>query len=152
MGLDDFELEPSEHEPEEWDPESDLHDPDAPGLTIPAVETDETDAPKEVVETFWITVLVVNVAVFCVAVGPMLIYFEGWIREGAAMVIAGIALFGLAYRRYRAFMQGPPPEVDSNVADASSTPARSSESEASSADTHDRSDSSDSTDTHEDSS
>lgn len=150
MGLDDFDLEPSEHEPDEWDPEDDLHDPDAPGLTIPAVETSESDAPSEVVQTFWIVVLVVNAALFLISVGPMVIYFEGWVREGVAMVVAGVVLFGLAYRRYRAF-EAASPGSESHESKQSSAETEEGIDRTSN-DATDRPDSSDSPDTHEDSS
>jgi len=108
VGIDDFELEPSPHEPDEWDPEADQHDPDADGLTIPSVSTAESDAPSEVVRTFWIVVLVVNVAILFVSLGPMLIYFEGQVQYGLTLILGGLVLFGLAYRRYRRFMDAPP--------------------------------------------
>lgn len=112
MGFDDFELEPSSAEPDEWDPEVDQHDPDADGLTIPSVSTAESDAPAEVKKTFWIVTLVVNVAILFVSVGPMLIYFRGWTRNGLVLIAAGLVLFGLAYRRYRSFMADAPDETD----------------------------------------
>lgn len=110
MGLDDFELEPSSAEPDEWDPEADQHDPTADGLTIPSVSTAESEAPAEVRQTFWIVTLVVNAAILFVSVGPMLIYFQGWTRRGLALIVAGLVLFGLAYRRYRTFMENAPDE------------------------------------------
>lgn len=108
MGLDDFELEPSAAEPDEWDPEADQHDPDADGLTIPSVSTAESEAPADVRKTFWIVTLIVNVAILFVSVGPMIIYFEGWTRNGLVLIAAGLVLFGLAYRRYRSFMADGP--------------------------------------------
>lgn len=110
VGIDDFELEPSSAEPEEWDPEADLHDPTVDGLTIPSVSTDEADAPPDVRRTFWTVTLVVNVAVLFVSIGPMLIYFRGWTREGLALIVAGLVLFGLAYSRYRSFVDDTPDE------------------------------------------
>ncbi|WP_254862561.1 DUF7322 domain-containing protein [Halovivax gelatinilyticus] len=120
MGNDDFDLDPSAHEPDEWDPESDLHDPAADGLTIPSVSTDESDAPKEVVQAFWSVVLIVNVAVLFVSLGPMLVYFLGWYQRGFALIAGGIVLFGLAYRRYRRFMRES--ESNANIESLSSDP------------------------------
>lgn len=36
----------TENEPEEWDPEEELYDPDSDGLTIPQVTTEEDDAAE----------------------------------------------------------------------------------------------------------
>ena len=110
MGTDEFDLEPSSHEPDEWDPEAELHDSTTDGLTIPSVSTAETDAPKEVVRSFWTVVIVVNVAVLFVSLGPMLIYFRGDVRYGLALLVGGVVLFGLAYRRYRRFMRETDPD------------------------------------------
>ncbi|MFC3957292.1 DUF7322 domain-containing protein [Halovivax cerinus] len=117
MGLDDFELEPGAAEPDEWDPEDDLHDPDADGLTVPQVSTDESDVDSELVRTFWTIVLICNVAILLVSVGPMLWYFLDMAREGLALVLGGLVLFGLAYRRYRRFEDGAsaPTEADTET-------------------------------------
>jgi len=96
-------FERTEHEPEEYDPEADLQDPDTDSVTIPRVETDEADVPGEVATAFWTTTLVVNVAVFFVALGIMLLVFWGDVRRGGGLLLGGIVLFGLAVRRYRAF-------------------------------------------------
>lgn len=106
--LDDFEFERSPHEPEEWDPEAEFRDSDSEWPTIPDVSTEEADAPTDVVRTFWIVVVVVNVAVLFVALGPMLIYFWGDWRSGLLLIVGGLVLFGLAYRRTRAFLREDP--------------------------------------------
>ncbi|WP_290819477.1 CAAX protease family protein [Halovivax sp.] len=119
MGFDDdFDFEPSPHEPEEWDPEAEFRDPDSDWPTIPTVSTSEEDAPREVARTFWTVVIVVNVAVLFVSLGPMLIYFWGDWRSGLTLVAGGVVLFGLAYRRYRSFMRR-----DDSVDDAPPTGA-----------------------------
>lgn len=104
MDIDDrFDLEPSEYEPDEWDPESEFRDPDSSYPTIPTVETAESDAPTELVKNFWIIVLVLNVAIFAVALGLMLIGFRGALDDGGVLILGGLVLFGLAYWRYRRF-------------------------------------------------
>ena len=108
MSRDWLDWDRSEYEPDEWDPEADQHDATTGGLTIPSVDTDESDAPKTVVRTFWAVVIVVNVAVFFVALGPMLIFFLGEYRYGLVLIAAGIVLFGFAYVRYRRFVNTTP--------------------------------------------
>uniref|UniRef100_A0A7D6CU46 DUF7322 domain-containing protein n=1 Tax=Natrinema zhouii TaxID=1710539 RepID=A0A7D6CU46_9EURY len=127
----------NENEPEEWDPEEEFYDPDSDGLTIPQVttgddesddpdensievdiprvSTSETDAPNEIVETFWVLVLVINVAVLVVSLGLMLVMFEGDLRRGGALLVAGFFLFGLAGRRYRGFSDGETTERDAST-------------------------------------
>lgn len=96
-------FEKTEHEPEEYDPEAELRDPDSDTITIPEVSTDETDVPSELLKTFWATVIVINAAVLFVSVGVMVIGFLGRFRDGAVLILGGLVLFGFAYRRYRAF-------------------------------------------------
>lgn len=112
-------FEPAEQEPEEYDPEADLHDPDADSLTIPAVdvpavegtpevdidvpavEVDAADVPADVRKNFWLLVGTVKVGMLAVAIGTVLFAF-GYDRTlSVAMVAAGLALFALAGRRYR---------------------------------------------------
>ncbi|WIV67622.1 DUF7322 domain-containing protein [Natrialbaceae archaeon AArc-T1-2] len=100
----EFDLfEKTEYEPEEYDPEAEFRDPNSDTITIPEVETDESDVPSELLKTFWATVIVVNAAVLFVSVGVMIIGFLGRFRDGGVLIVGGLALFGFAYRRYRAF-------------------------------------------------
>ncbi|AGB15793.1 hypothetical protein Halru_1176 [Halovivax ruber XH-70] len=117
MGLDDFNFEPSSAEPEEWDPEADLYDPDADGITIPQVSTDPSEVDPEISRAFWTIVLVVNAALLFVSLGPMLWFFLGWVQEGITLVVGGVALFGLAYYRYRRFMANAPDQNDDTDGD-----------------------------------
>jgi len=129
-------LDRNENEPEEWDPEEEFYDPDSDGLTIPQVttgnesdgdpdeqsvevdiprvSTSEMDAPDEVIETFWVLVLVINVAVLVVSLGLMLAAFEGDLRRGGILLIAGLVLFGLASRRYSGFPDGETTDHDAH--------------------------------------
>jgi len=110
-------FERTEHEPEEYDPEAELRDPDTDSVTIPQVETDESDVSAEIATAFWTTTLVVNVAVFFVALGLMLLVFWGDLRRGGGLLLGGIVLFGLAVRRYRAFRAKTDAESDSERPD-----------------------------------
>lgn len=114
----------TENEPEEWDPEEELYDPDSDGLTIPQVASDddgddtdesasvidvpsvttaETDVPSDILQAFWALVLVINAALLVVSLGALLLLFEGDVTRGGVLVAAGGVLFGLAGRRYRTF-------------------------------------------------
>ncbi|MCU4925022.1 hypothetical protein OB905_03350 [Halobacteria archaeon AArc-dxtr1] len=103
--------EPSEHEPEEYDPEAAFKDPNADGLTIPSVGTESesgvdmsaSDASKAVVQTFWTLVITINAAVLFVSLGSMLLVIQGMVTRGGLLILGGIALFGLAYRRYKKY-------------------------------------------------
>jgi len=114
----------TENEPEEWDPEEELYDPDSDGLTIPqvttdddsddaveseipidipSVSTDETDVPSDVLQAFWALVLVINAAIMVVSLGVLLLVFEGDATRGGTLVATGVVLLGLAGRRYSTF-------------------------------------------------
>ena len=107
----------SEHEPEEYDPEANFEDPESDSITIPQVtppndptpDVAETlvpsgeDAPRELAKAFWTIVLVLNAAILAVSVGAMISFFWGDLTRGGALIVGGMALFALAYRRYRAF-------------------------------------------------
>lgn len=106
-------FERTEHEPEEYDPEAEFRDPDSDSITIPEVSTDESDVPPDLLRTFWTLVIVLNVAILAVAVGLMLIGFEGQLRNGGVLIGGGLVLFGLSYRRYRTFRAEDDAERDS---------------------------------------
>ncbi|MFA9415323.1 hypothetical protein [Natrinema sp. HArc-T2] len=136
----------TENEPEEWDPEEEFYDPDSDGLTIPQVATEdepdadgaesaidvpsvstaETDVPSDILQAFWGLVLVINAALFIVSIGALLLVFEGDATRGGILVGAGIVLFGLAGRRYRAFRA----DSDDGAADDDSADGTPSASEA----------------------
>lgn len=107
----------SEHEPEEYDPEADFEDPESDSITIPQVDPPRDPTPdvaetlvpssegvsSELAKTFWTIVLVLNAAILAVSVGAMILFFWGDLTRGGALIVGGVALFALAYRRYRAF-------------------------------------------------
>lgn len=99
-----MDFERSEHEPEEYDPEEELHDPDSDGLTIPSapeMDPGSDDVPSEVSVGFWLIVVTLKVAILATSVGIMLLAVGQWTRLGAAGLVGGLALFALAARRYR---------------------------------------------------
>ncbi|WP_255170131.1 DUF7322 domain-containing protein [Natrononativus amylolyticus] len=96
-------FERTEHEPEEYDPEAELTDPESDSLTIPEVSTDETDVPPELLKTFWAIVLVVNAAVLAVSLGVLFLLFEADVATGGPLLGGGVVLFGFAVYRYRSF-------------------------------------------------
>jgi hypothetical protein len=71
---------------QEPDPERDL--PNVPEAPTP--DTDESDVDPELLEAFWRSVLLANVALGGVTVGPMLVYFEGMWAAGSAAVVVGV--------------------------------------------------------------
>lgn len=121
MPVDGSEHEPDE--PEEYDPEAEFRDPDSDSLTIPDIDaepesepesleqtvrvpevsTAETDVPADLAETFWALVLVINVAVFALALGALFLLFEENATYGGWLIAGGFVLVAFAVRRYRAY-------------------------------------------------
>lgn len=99
-------FEPWPDEPDELDPESRWGDPerDLPRVpSAPKPTTREADVDPDVLETFWLSVLLANVAVFGLSLGPMLIFFRGmWLWGGASMALGAVCLLRV-YQHYRAF-------------------------------------------------
>lgn len=162
MVFDPFEDESEDWEPEDPydDPEDAFEDPDDDSLTIPSVETDdlaaeadeepytnsvdvptvttdETDAPNDLLEAFWVLVIVINGALLALSLGALFLLFEGDTTTGGWLLVIGLVLSGFAARRYwryqhTAFETDPPngsePTDDSNAAtepdstDESNTP------------------------------
>lgn len=80
---------------------NDVADADADASSEPA--PDPSDAPPELVKTFWALVLVINAALLAVSLGVLFLVFEGATRRGGALLAGGLILFGFAVRRYRAY-------------------------------------------------
>ena len=110
-------FDPWPDEPEETNPESRWGDPerDLPRIPEPAVA--EKDVDPEILETFWRSVVLANVALFGLSLGPMLGYFRGWWLWGGAAIAVG-ALAGLrVYQHYRAFERRHGEDEESRSAD-----------------------------------
>lgn len=114
-----MDLEPSDHEPEEFDPESDFYDPDSDSLTIPRVETDVSDADPELITMFWALVLVVKASILVTSLGILLLAFDVMAQLGLVALAAGLVLAGFAAYRYRTF----DPSTVSGDDDGSEDPA-----------------------------
>ncbi|AZH24861.1 DUF7322 domain-containing protein [Haloplanus aerogenes] len=114
-------FDPWPDEPEEPNPESRWDDPerDLPRDLTPDI--DEEDVDPEILETFWRSVVLANIALFGLSLGPMLVYFRGqWLWGGAAIALGAVA--GLrVYHHYRAFQDR---HVDGEDDDATDTAER----------------------------
>lgn len=82
---------------------NDVTEADAGASPEPGPAPDPSDAPPELVKTFWALVLVINAALLAVSLGILFLVFEGAVRRGGALLAGGLVLFGFAVRRYRAY-------------------------------------------------
>lgn len=94
--------EPS-HEPEEFDPVNDIG-PDVPQVDIPDTTKSGAEVPDDLARTFWKLVAVFNLALFALALGPMLLYFRGEVVNGTAIFVLGAGCFAYGYLRYRSYV------------------------------------------------
>ncbi|MGB9931280.1 DUF7322 domain-containing protein [Haloarcula amylolytica] len=86
--------EKSEHEPSEFDPES--LGPDVPSPS-------DGDYNGEATGLFVRLVIVFNVALLALSLGPMLAYFEGQVDLGIRIFLVGVIAFGYGTFRYVKF-------------------------------------------------
>jgi hypothetical protein len=96
-------------EPDEDDPESRLATPETelpsvPEVEIPTPSKTEADASPELKRAFWGAVLLANVGVAGVTIGPMLIFFRGDWTFGLALVGLGVLSLVRTYTVYRSFV------------------------------------------------
>lgn len=100
--------EPWPDEPSEPDPERRWSDPERSLVDVPPTPeptTDEADVDPEILETFWLSVLLANVAVAGLTIGPMLVYFRGmWVAGGVAVAVGAFALLRVT-QHVRAFRE-----------------------------------------------
>lgn len=108
----------AEAEQQVRDLEAELHerhgDPEAK-LADRVSELSEADAPGEVSTAFWMAAIYANVAVALLAVGPMLVYFEGRTLIGAGLIVAGLFTLVRTHSIYRSFRERDPSEADDDV-------------------------------------
>lgn len=95
--------EPSD-EPEEFDPMADIG-PAVPEVDIPDTTKSSAEVPDDLARTFWKLVAVFNLALFAIALGPMLVFFRGEVINGTAIFVLGAGFFGYGYLRYRRYME-----------------------------------------------
>lgn len=112
--LPDDESEKSPHEPEEFDPNSlgpdapSVPDPDHPGEDLaPDVPTASDLDPSAVdpatARMFWWLVVVFNVALFGLSVGPMIGFFRGNWDLALQVFLVGVLAFGYGVIKYYRF-------------------------------------------------
>jgi len=76
---------------------SEADDAENLGVDIPQ----ESDAPPEVRGAFWSLVIVFNAAILAMAVGAMFVGFQGRLRLGGGLMVAGALAFAVGARRVR---------------------------------------------------
>lgn len=68
--------------------------PDVPEVDIPTVpDPSGNDVPNGLTKDFWKLVATFNVALFALALGPMLIVFRGELVNGGAVFLLGAGFF-----------------------------------------------------------
>lgn len=72
-------------------------DPVSVGADLPA----EGEVDPDLVRTFWGLVATVNVGMFAVAIGLMLVGFRGQVRLGGAVLAVGVVTLTVAWVTYR---------------------------------------------------
>ncbi|WP_436906677.1 DUF7322 domain-containing protein [Halosimplex marinum] len=90
----------------------DIPEVDVPEVDVPEVDHDygdadafDADVDPELRRTFWRLVVVFDVALLALSLGPMFVYFRGdWATGGPLFALGAVAFaYGvLTYRRYRA--------------------------------------------------
>lgn len=91
-------------EVEEPDPAEDIG-PEVPEASIPGApnipDPSENEVPDDLARTFWKLVMIFNVALLAVSLGPMLVFFRGQWVVGGAVFVLGVAFFVRGYLGYR---------------------------------------------------
>jgi hypothetical protein len=76
--------------------------PDVPQVEVPtAPDPSGNEVPDGLAKDFWKLVATLNVALFALALGPMLVFFRGELVNGGAVFLLGAAFFFYGYQRYR---------------------------------------------------
>lgn len=76
--------------------------------------TPEDGVDREVFGYFWGTVLIANVAVLALSLGPMLLFFRGQWSLGGRLVALGLVLLGWVYYRVATY-EGTDDEGDADA-------------------------------------
>lgn len=91
------------------DPEPPSIGPEVPEVDVPEVDIPGSgdpvggDVDVETAKGFWRLVLIFDVALLALALGPMFVYFEGDLRRGGTLVAFGALVFAYGVARYREF-------------------------------------------------
>lgn len=72
-------------------------------VDIPEPDPSEGNLNSDAVKLFVRLVVVFNVALFGVTVGPLFLYFEGDIRTGGTLLVVGLLAGGYGLARYWVF-------------------------------------------------
>ena len=113
--------EKSPYEPEEFDPSS--LGPDVPEAPSPP----DGEGYSDVQSLFWKLVVVFNVALLALSLGPMFAYFEGRVEFGLRIFLVGVVLFAYGTFRYVQFRRER--DAEGNEPDDESEPAEASDGE-----------------------
>ncbi|MWG36440.1 DUF7322 domain-containing protein [Halomarina oriensis] len=96
--------DPWPDEPEEFDPDSlapSVDVPEAPGTP----EFSESDVDDDLFRAFWGAVVMLNVALLGLSLGPMFLYFWGDLRLGGGTTLIGLVSAVFAYRFYAGYQR-----------------------------------------------
>ena len=92
--------------------------PEVPSVDVPEVEIPGTDSETggadvdvDTAKGFWRLVLIFDVALLALALGPMFVYFQNDWRRGGLLLAFGAFAFLYGVARYRKF-QAAKPEAD----------------------------------------
>jgi hypothetical protein len=91
---------------------------DVPEVDVPAVDSEASgvDVDAETARGFWRLVLVFDVALLALSLGPMFIYFQGNWRRGGLLLGFGLCTFLYGVARYREFRDAAPdPDAEAEV-------------------------------------
>jgi hypothetical protein len=112
LGVVDWLDDPGEDDHEErWgSPETDL--PSVPEVEIPTPSKTAADAGPELKRAFWGAVVLANVGVAGITIGPMLVFFRGNWTLGLALVGLGVLALVRTYTVYRSFVNRDGAGVD----------------------------------------
>lgn len=101
MSGDRWPNEPDDPGKDEFDPLEDIG-PDVPEVDVPdAPDPSENDVDPKVARSFWRLVATFNLAMFALALGPMLAFFRGDLVDGALVFCIGLGAALYGYRGYR---------------------------------------------------
>ncbi|WP_199174838.1 DUF7322 domain-containing protein [Halegenticoccus soli] len=128
--------DPWPDEPDEPDPEARWSDPERELPTVPSVPDPRVSEPKprpeavrEIAGPFWASVVFVNLGLFALCLGLMLVYFRDQWTIGGGLVVGGTLALVRTYQIYREFRRsrdgadgtdadGDDPDGNEGVSDA----------------------------------
>lgn len=104
--------EKSPYEPDEFDPSS--LGPDIP-------EPPKGDGYSDTTALFWQLVIVFNIALLALSLGPMFAYFQGRVQFGLRIFAVGVILFAYGMYRYLKFQRDREDDADDDAEAAADT-------------------------------